>query len=418
MNRTNPDEVIPHLPEDRQIALKHFLKRHHRNQWMKNESGWKEAATLVASASGQFNGLNPRRILYCAKHGLLCGDFRQCRRCAVDLRIEPAQAEYGMAFGRASCWYNMVAGVEVDPDRAGLKFVSGVGETGQKNRLQVSKPWIGGQFGRMIPVWPDANSAFQKMGLLIYELCGLIAKCGGGGAFCALEVDVTIKPAIERPSDWWSGLEYGVLPHGNIVINTPFPLTFEAAQAIFDSYTSLFTRHGVRLAYPDLWIKRIKSQEGLNSWLSYSLKAWPTHKWYRRAKVKGCDPNPLNTVFDTVVFDSVVCLVSQVRSPRKFGNLCCNSPNYIGNQLPMRLSKKKIDQWSHDEKFAAEHPDWGDSVARHIEKQAKRRGQRWRNKMNQANPDDGPSIQLSPLDANVEEVNKSVLAQVRAHKGG
>lgn len=96
----------------------------------------------------------------------------------------------------------------------------------------------------------------------------------------------------------------------------------------------------------------------------------------------------------------------------------CNSPDYTGNQLPMRLSKKKIDQWSHDEKFAAEHSDWGESVARQIEKQAKRRGQRWRNRMNRADSDDSPSIPLSTLDANVEEVNKSVPAQVRAPKGG
>lgn len=372
MNRSNPDVVLPHLDEEYQIALKHFLKRWHRNVWMKNEAGWKERATLVASASGQFNGFRPKRILYCSKHGLLCGDFHMCPRCAVDLRIEPAQAEYGAVFDRARYWYSMVAGSEIDPDRAGLKLVCGDEQTDRKNKVQFLKPWAGRRTGWLVPDWPD--SAFMKMALLPYELCGLITKCGGGGAFCALDVDVTIRPATERPSDWWSGLEYGVLPHGNTVINTPFPLTFEAAQAIFDSYTGLFVRRGMRLAYPDLWIKRIRSQTGLNSWLSYSLKAWPVQKWYRRAKVKGCDPSSLNLVFDTVVFDNLVSLVSEVRSPRKFGNLCCNSPNYIGNRLPMRLSKKKIDQWSHDEKFAAEHPEWLESIARYTEKQAKRRG--------------------------------------------
>ncbi|HOW68036.1 MAG TPA: hypothetical protein P5186_28470 [Candidatus Paceibacterota bacterium] len=50
MNRSNPDDVLPHLDEEFQIALKHFLKRWHRNVWMKNEVGWKETATIISVA--------------------------------------------------------------------------------------------------------------------------------------------------------------------------------------------------------------------------------------------------------------------------------------------------------------------------------------------------------------------------------
>src|SRR6185312_5906429 len=89
VNRANPSFIMDRLPDDVQMAFKHFLKRWHRNPWMRNEAGWRESASIIASVRGQFNGLRIKRILYCAKHGFLCGDHRLCLRCALDKCIEP-----------------------------------------------------------------------------------------------------------------------------------------------------------------------------------------------------------------------------------------------------------------------------------------------------------------------------------------
>jgi hypothetical protein len=370
------------LPEATQIALKHFLKRYYRNPWMRNEVGWKEAASIIASAQGQFNDFHPKRILYCGRKGFLCGDHRNCRRCAVDKRIEPAQEEYGRALGTESYWYFVVASSEVNPNKAGLQYVQT-----ESDPLRF-RPWIGKEPGKAIQGTIPDEAAFLSLAKSPFEFCALLTKKkagertrkGAGGAYCVLEFDVRFRPAARNGCGDWFGIHCDILPHCNIVINFPFPLTFEVAKVIYDAYAKTFLHQATRTSYPDLWIKPIISQADLNSRLSYSMKAWPIQKWHRRARLNGCDPERLDAIFDNIIFGDLTYLASLLKSPRKFGNMSCNSSDYIGVKPPLRLSRKQIDKWCKDPAFAALHADWELSVYRWIEKRLKRRGKRRKRK--------------------------------------
>lgn len=379
---------MDHLPEEAQIALKHFLKRWHHNPWMQNEVGWKESASIIASFRGQSNDLRIKRILYCAKHGFLCGDHRRCVRCALDKYIEPAQEEYGQAFGTGRNFYYIVAGSEVNADKAGLHYVEIAPRPGEKDRTLHFRPWIGHSPGRAIQGTVYDEKAFLSLARAPFDLCALLTKkksgkrlkepvrYGAGGAFCALEFDVLFRPAAKDDKGAWFGVLCDILPHCNIILNFPFPVTFDVAKAIFTAYEKMFLRQPVRTSYPDLWIKPIVSQDDLNSRLGYSLKAWPIHKWYRRGLRNHCDPECLNAIFDNVVFDDVEHYSKGLKSPRKYGNMMCNSPAYIGKRPAKRLNNKQIKEWLEDEHFAWQHPEWEDSIHRLMEKRAKRKGRR------------------------------------------
>jgi hypothetical protein len=239
------------------------------------------------------------------------------------------------------------------------------------------RPWIGQKPGTAIQGTMCDEHAFSCLAKGPFDLCDLLTKKGHGGAYCVLEFDVSFRPWPNDSTGAWFGLLCDILPHSNIIINFPFPVTYEVAKAIFAAYVRQSMNQPIRTSYPDLWMKPIISQDDLNSRLGYSLKTWPIQKWHRRARLNKCDPERLDAIFDNVVFGNLAYLACLLKSPRKFGNMSCNSgARYIGKKPPLRLSTRKIRAWLEDEKFAHQHPDWEEAVYRWFEKREKRKGKR------------------------------------------
>ncbi len=352
------------LPLARRIALKSFLKRYHGNDWMQAQFGWLEEAALIASCDLAEDIFDTSRVLYCARHGLRCEQANLCRRCCLDRRVQPALEEYSRCFDLARHWYAAVVGLEIHADKAGVHF----GDVDHR-------PFAGRPDGHILNTSPEQEQLFERLCRALFTLPTLLKDHGVvSGAFSHLEFHVSFKPG-QSNYDFWSGIQPSLKPHLHVLLNGPAPITPEMALAIHSAFGRLLMFHRAAMAYPSLWIKPIPDQEELNGWLRYTLKPWPLEVWYRRALKRGCDPLHLNLLFDEVVFVNISHLSRRVVSPRKIGNLNCQSrEGYIGIQPPMRLSRKLVVQWLKDPHFAAQHPDWEESIYQLEEKRRLRRG--------------------------------------------
>ncbi|HLX70182.1 MAG TPA: hypothetical protein VKV04_11205 [Verrucomicrobiae bacterium] len=368
------------LPVQRQIALKSWLKRYNGNRWMQDQDGWKERASLIASCNLPSNIFNWRRILYCARHGLFCGSSNQCVRCCLDKRIQPALDEHGGCFKSARFWYPMVINTRVLADEAGVELVGEeFADEGFGNFK--SRPYKGNPDGHPLLTSPEYESYFERLCRAFFALPTLLKDNGViSGAFSHLEFHLSF---CRNPSNYyyWSDLGHHLQPHLNVLFNSSVWITPPLAEAIYEALGELLVRHDTQLGYPNLWIgPAIENQDSLNRWLAYMLKPWPIDVWYRRAFRRGCNRNHLNLLFDEIVFVNLNHLVRRVVSPRKIGNMNCQSLRfgnpYIGNQPPKALSMKQVSQWLKVPAFAALHPDWEESVYQLLEKRRKRKGNR------------------------------------------
>lgn len=370
IDRTISHAIMNRLSLRQQIAFKSWLKRYHSNDWMQDQDGWLQRAALIASCELAEDVFSARRILFCAKHGFFCGRMDCCVRCCLDKRIQPALDEFGDSFKLAPFWYPMVINTRILAGEAGLEF----GDF-------KSRPYAGQPDGCPLLASPECEAYFERLCRVLFSLPALLKERGViAGAFSHLEFHLSFWPG-ESNYDAWSEVGHTLQPHVNVLINSPVPITPQLGQTIYEAFSSLLIRHQARLAYPNLWIgPAIQSQESLNRWLAYILKPWPIDVWYRRARKRGCNPNHLNLLFDEIVFVNLIHFARRVVSPRKLGNMNCQSLRfgkpYIGNQPPKDLSMKQVTQWLKDPKFAARHPDWEDSVYQLIEKRRKRKGNR------------------------------------------
>ncbi len=354
------------LPLSRQIALKSFLKRYHGNGWMQVQDGWLENASLTASCELNEEILDVSRVLYCIRCGLRCEQPNLCRRCCLDRRVQPALDEYGRSFDHAPHWYAAVLGLEIHADRAGVHF----GDLDHR-------PFTGRPDGHILWACPEQEQLFERLCRALFTLPTFLKDHGViSGAFSHLEFHLSIRPG-QSSYDFWSGTQHALKPHLHILLNAPAPITSEMALAIHSAFGGILMFHRAAMAYPNLWFVPVPNQKELNGWLRYTLKPWPLALWYRRALKRGCDPLHLNLLFDELVFVNLAHLARRVVSPRKIGNLNCQSKDgYIGIQPPMRLPWKLATRWLTDPNFAAQHPDWEESIYQMAEKRRQRRGRR------------------------------------------
>ena len=369
ISRTDRHDLLDngHLPLSQEIALKHWLKRYYGNNWMHDQDNWLQDACLVASCQLP-NGVDLLRVLYCSRKGMRCERPRYCRRCNLDQRLEPLLEDYGSAFDKVGYWSAMVAGTEVDPNKAGLRF-------GPMDNPRCWFPYQGAPTGHYVSTWPEQINLIRRLSRMPFELCRHLVKYGFGGALCVMEPHLKIFPGPGGGVQWCK-ISHALLLHGHILFNSPVPLSFEEAQTIFRLYNDICGKLVDRPAYPDLWIDAVVSQDDINSWIGYSLKSWALNTWYQNALRNGCPRDDLNELFDWIVFENLDFVAGDLRALEKYGNLRCSkvNPHYIGKARPMQLTQKQIKQWLKDPDFQAQHRDWEDAAERSSSKWAKRQG--------------------------------------------
>ena len=128
----------------------------------------------------------------------------------------------------------------------------------------------------------------------------------------------------------WHFLSHHITPNTHDLFNSSEPIEFEQAKAMFALFERVYSEQPCgRCLYPDLHIAPLESQAAVNRWLYYMFKPMDYVTGYVRLANGGADIAKLNADLDHHLFQNAEVIMS-VRSPRRFGNLFCNSPGYIG----------------------------------------------------------------------------------------
>ena len=320
-DRADPAAIMGGLPWARAVALKTFLKSRRRLDWLRASPGGVERACLVATASN-LTDKTVRRILFCPGSRYKCWTAKLCPKCALDQRIEPAQAAFGRSFGRAPHWWAFVIGARVNGEAAALRLW----------RKVISKPSAGCPPGNPLSSSEEDYLRFVDLVRVLFSLVAALVRRGIiSGAFSHLEPHVSIRPAEGGQ------ISHDVYLHLHILACSDQAVTAAVARRIYALFGKILRRAGID-AYPDVWIDRIRAQDGgrrsINGWLSYSLKPWPLGAWYRDALKHGCGPAELGAAFDEAVFLNLPVLFDATISTRRIGCMRSTSQAYVGQGAP------------------------------------------------------------------------------------
>lgn len=365
-DRTDHRYAIARLGECRHgVALKYFRGRYSASNWMCDQDGWLKNASLLASAE-DFT-FDPCRVLYCSRHGKLCGQPYFCYRCNVDQRVEPTQKMFANAFPKRPHWNSIVLNYEMSAEQAGIW--TGLGDDCRAIHL----PHQGEADGRFLQCCPNRLTGAKMLCDLLFKVVKCLKKAGAiDGWLAVVESSLSFWPAPCSRFHLWSGIEHGFLPHVHVLASGWHPFVNTLLKAIYDALQHFLGDW----SYANFWFNPVTSQEEITKWINYCIKPFPLAKWHSNALRAGCDRSNLNLLFDEVALQSCPGIMSRIYSPRRGGVFATNSgdDDCIIEPVPPLLTRKQFTQCG-DEKFYHEHES---SFWRTLEKRALRQGRSFR----------------------------------------
>lgn len=321
------------------IALAGFKSRWNKSEWMQDQWGYLERASLAA-ASGNW--------AYCRcgldyfdkskRHRFQrCGQVYICPSCNLHDRVEPCEREYLPAFDSASYWYAGSVGWQSSPHKAGLHWVTKQHATGRAKAKKHWRPFAELTDAPHSPRYSlDSIAPLQLMAELPFEFMRqLDSHHWFDGMYCVFEWDFAFYP--DRRG---TGCFHTALPHLHFFGNRAKPLTYEQGIELYRLYhrtCSKCLRKQKLPSYPDLEIAPITSRHRLKGWMNYQIKSMRLDTMYLEGIRNGCSVTALNLEFHQTVWDAI----KLVRSPRKYGNLFVLDPDYIGVRQYTMLTKRK-----------------------------------------------------------------------------
>ena len=363
--RTDYRHVLACLCDSRRgIALKYFRGRYSTSNWMEQQKGWLENASLLASTD-PFS-FNPIRVLYCSRKGRLCCEPDYCFRCNLDQRVEPLQKAFERAYRRRPFWHSMVLNYEMDAGRAGIW----TGSRGDRKALHL--PHQGNTNGRFFRCCPHQLRFVKMFCDFLFHVVGSLKKSGViDGWLAVVEPSLSFWPDPAAPCHWWCGIDHAFLPHIHVLVCGYHPLDDRLIRAIYDTLQQFLGAW----SHANFWFNPVTSQAGIKKWINYCVKPFPLADWYNKAIHSRCDQSNLNLLFDDVAIQTCSGMMSKIYSPRRGGVLASNSRDAcILDPLPPLLTQKQMAQCK-DERFYFQHED---SFWRNIEKRESRRGRDFR----------------------------------------
>jgi len=309
------------LPYALRCSIINFLKRFKHSHWMQWQKDY--PARIGITVAAQWCDFSKSMAL-CGVNNWLCQHPDYCPRCSVRLRAKPAAREYRDCFEQGHFWYAISPSFELNPNRAGLRFVVQKADQEKHIPAKVSRfnPYRGRQPG--VPLTSDAH-------LLDGDDNPVIACFKTIFNFAEKLVDASlVGGALAQREVAWHFQPHRVTPNGHLLVNTPVPITFDAAKEMLLRFDFLYAAQpqGRRL-WPDLHIEPLLSQGEIDRWIFYMFKPMDYVTGYLRAVRAGADVAALNLQIDDRVFQGGSKILS-VRGPRRYGNLRCNVDGYIG----------------------------------------------------------------------------------------
>jgi hypothetical protein len=308
------------LKFDKRCALLYFLKLMKRSKWAR----WQKLYPARIGISLVAEWDHGRAMALCGLKNKRCQQSDYCPRCALINRGKPAAREYADVYTKASFWYAISPSFEIDPERAGLHFVTRKADKskGIRKRTKHFKPYKGKAPG--VPLSSDhvmadgESNAVRACFETVFALASELVRVGlAEGVFASRELA-------------WHFLPVHITPHGHLLVNTRIPITPAIAKEILDCFERLYVRRPhAKCLYPDLHIERLCSQQEITRWVFYISKPMDYVTGYLRAVRAGEDIAALNLEIDSHVFQGGAVILAP-NSPRRYGNLSCRTSSYIG----------------------------------------------------------------------------------------
>jgi hypothetical protein len=252
-DRTDYRYVISQLRDSwRSTALKFFRGRYSASDWMKDQHGWLETASLFASAHPSF--FNAQRALYCSRCGKLCFQPHFCFRCNLDQRVEPLQKMFEATHAKRPCWYSLVLDYEMDPRKAGIW--TGLGE----DRRLIHLPHQGKCPGKFFHCCPHQLHFVERFCDQLFHIVKCLHKSGViDGWMAVLEPNLSFWPESHSPVHWWSGIDHAFLPHVHVLTCGGHPLEGKLLIAIYDALQAFLGTW----SYANFWFNPVNNQTGI-----------------------------------------------------------------------------------------------------------------------------------------------------------
>lgn len=327
VNRASPRDILRNvnLEDDLRSRFLCFLGRCKRSPWMRGQKFFRERIGI--SLLSQTWGYG-KRMAMCGVNGHFCQMPDHCIQCADMLRYKPAVYEYGHAYERAPNWNTATVSFRRNPDHAGLHFVVEKGDrkTGKKAKVLRFNPYKGmPRPGNLTVQQGEADGVENPV-----VACHNAAFEFGNRYVKALKSVGLHVGALGSRELAWHYLPHHMTPNTHYLLDTSDPIEFEQAKEMLHLLERCYAVQPCdRRLYPDLHIEPLESQAAINRWLYYMFKPMDYVKGYVRLANGGADIAKLNADLDEHLFQNAEVILS-VRSPRRFGNLFCKSPGYIG----------------------------------------------------------------------------------------
>jgi hypothetical protein len=371
VKQTEPDQllVLNRLFGRTRLALLGFLARYRENSWMQHQQNYVQKAALAAAhmrmavwrseghwASFRLSSFNGDDLLNCGwsrqgqgggRYFFKCRQPEYCPSCNYHLRVIPARREFLPAFDSAPLWYGLTVMPTSNPAKAGVKMFAGYDHAGD----EVYEPIV--RLSEFVD-WPRLHKfdsqcweSYQVAWSLWELMLWLIAGHYFDGLHVAGENDFTYYPDCRSPV----GVSHTLNPHFHAYGNTRIPFDRRRAVNVLQAAVRIMLRecNGQLLAYPDIALRPILSDQDMKKAMGYVFKPWNFAKMYIGGLKKGCPLEGLNFEFQSTFFGS-----EQILHPfpdpsglSKWGATLGNmseraGKHYLGDPLPRILNSRQV----------------------------------------------------------------------------
>ncbi len=327
VNRASPPDILRNVNLEYDLRSRYlcFLGRLKRSAWMRGQKLYRERIGIGLLSQTWGYG---KRMAMCGVNGHFCQMPDHCIQCADMLRYQPAAYEYEHVYKMAPYWYAFTASFRRNPDHAGLRLVIEKADrkTGKKAKVLRFNPYKGMEHaGNLTVQQGEANGVENPV-----VACHNAAFEFGDRFVKALRRVGIHAGALGNREIAWHFLPHHMTPNTHYLLNTSYPIEFEIAKEMLHLLHRVYMSESCgRCLYPDLHIEPLENQAAVNRWLYYMFKPMDYVTGYVRLANGGADIAKLNADLDDHLFQNAEVILS-VRSPRRFGNLFCKSPGYIG----------------------------------------------------------------------------------------
>jgi hypothetical protein len=355
-------------------ALDHFLRRHAKFAWMRDQDFYVQKAALAAAHDAMHTAVDDPHesgwieryrsvethfdVMSFLKCGLRirrkgyppfwkCGQVELCPRCNLNERVKIAKDEFLPAFGPViddgKAWFGITVIGRSNPKNAGVKIKVGEDDEHKPVYSYLFRP--SGRF-----VYPkltkfSVSECDLRPRIVSEALLRFLNWLTDGRYFDGLQAfrDISLTFFPDRAT----GVRHTVNCHWHGYGNTSRQFTHQQAKRMWMGCARILCDLAEReaVAYPDITFHPIPTAAALETAMNYIIKPFKFANWYLNGLKRKCPLVALNREFFLNAFECEEVLAG-TKAGSVFGNMSQKSrPYYIGKPPPVILKRHQIERF-------------------------------------------------------------------------